>query len=259
MIELGADPHRVLGAHEADGGVVVRTYRPDATGVRVKPANVEAELKDPAGLWEALLPKAKLPLEYELEVEYPDGNTFTVRDPYAFLPTLGELDLHLIGEGRLEELYGKLGAHVREIDGVVGTSFAVWAPNARSVSVVGEFNSWDGRLHPMRSLGSTGIWELFVPDVVEGLRYKFEIRTPAGELRMKADPFAFRAEVPPGTDSIVDRSRFQWSDGAWLEARRHADPLAEPMSIYEVHLGSWRRDPADPEREIGYLQLADEL
>jgi len=259
MIELGADPHRVLGAHEADGGVVVRTYRPDATGVRVKPANVEAELKDPAGLWEALLPKAKLPLEYELEVEYPDGNTFTVRDPYAFLPTLGELDLHLIGEGKLEELYGKLGAHVREIDGVVGTSFAVWAPNARAVSVVGDFNSWDGRLHPMRSLGSSGIWELFVPDVTEGAKYKYEIRTHDQRLRIKADPVAFATELPPANASVVFCSRHEWSDGAWAEERAQSDWLRRPMSIYEVHLGSWRRNPLEGNRSLDYLELADEL
>ena len=162
-VDLGANPHGVLGAHEAEDGVVVRTLRPEAQAVRVQPAGIEAELKDPAGLWEALLPKARLPLDYELEVEYPDGNTFTVRDPYSFLPTLGELDLHLAMEGRHEHLYERLGAHVRELDGVVGTAFAVWAPNARSVSVVGDFNSWDGRLHPMRSLGASGIWELFVP------------------------------------------------------------------------------------------------
>src|SRR6266496_274940 len=132
MIELGTDPHRVLGAHEAADGVVVRAFRPEAQAVRVQPAGVEAELKDPAGLWEALLPKEKLPLRYELEVQYPDGRTFTLRDPYAFLPTLGDLDLHLALEGRHEELYAKLGAHVREIEGVLGTSFAVWAPNARA-------------------------------------------------------------------------------------------------------------------------------
>src|SRR5207302_5086984 len=199
MIELGADPHRILGAHEADdGGVVVRAYRPEAQAVRVQPAGVDATLKDPEGLWEALLPKAKLPLEYELEVEYADG-TFTVRDPYAFLPTLGDLDLHLLQEGQLEQLYEKLGAHLREIDGVAGTAFAVWAPNARSASVVGDFNSWDGRLNPMRSLGSSGIWELFVPDVGAGQRYKFELRAQSGELRLKADPYAFEAEVPPLT------------------------------------------------------------
>ena len=260
MIELGSDPHSVLGAHEADdGGVVVRAYRPDAQAVRIKPGNVEAELKDPAGLWEALLPKAKLPLSYELEVSYPDGNTFTVRDPYAFLPTLGELDLHLIGEGRLEELYGKLGAHVREIDGVAGTSFAVWAPNARSVSVVGEFNSWDGRLHPMRSLGGSGIWELFVPDVGDGAKYKYEIRTQDNRLRIKADPVAFATEVPPANASVVHCSRHEWSDAEWLERRAQSDALREPMSIYEVHLGSWRRNPAEDNRSLNYLELADEL
>jgi 1,4-alpha-glucan branching enzyme len=259
MIELGADPHRVLGAHEADdGGVVVRTYRPDARAVRVQPAGVEAKLKDPAGLWEALLPKAKLPLEYELEVEYADG-TFTVRDPYAFLPTLGDLDLHLLQEGQLEQLYEKLGAHVRDIDGVTGTAFAVWAPNARSVSVVGDFNSWDGRLHPMRSLGSSGIWELFVPGIEEGSAYKYEIRTKEGRLRLKADPVAFAAELPPANASIVHRSKHKWSDASWLERRAKSDALHEPMSIYEVHLGSWRRNPLEGDRSLNYLELADEL
>ena len=204
MIELGADPHRVLGAHEADGGgVVVRAYRPEARAVRVQPAGVEAELKDPSGLWEALLPKAKLPLAYELEVDYADGRTFTLRDPYSFLPTLGDLDLHLAMEGRHEQLYERLGAHVRELDGAIGTAFAVWAPNARSVAVVGEFNSWDGRLHPMRSLGSSGIWELFVPGVGEGAKYKFELRAQDGRLLLKADPVAFAAELPPANASVV--------------------------------------------------------
>src|SRR5919197_3414249 len=241
MIELGANPHSVLGAHEADGGVVVRAYRPEAQAVRVQPAGVEAELKDPAGLWEALLPKAKLPLSYELEVEYPDGNTFTVRDPYSFLPTLGELDLHLALEGSHEELYERLGAHVREVDGVTGTAFAVWAPSARSVSVVGDFNSWDGRLHPMRSLGSSGIWELYIPGVPEGSRYKFELRTPDGDIVLRADPFAFEAELPPKTASVVHRSRHEWTDDKWMAEREESEVLGVPMSVYEVHLGSWRR------------------
>jgi 1,4-alpha-glucan branching enzyme len=263
-IELGNDPHRILGAHEADdGGVVVRAYRPEAKSVTVQPAGrsaaVEAELKEASGLWEALLPKAKLPLEYELEVEYADGNTFTLRDPYAFLPTLGELDLHLVMEGRHEELYERLGAHVREIDGVTGTAFAVWAPNARSVSVVGDFNSWDGRLHPMRSLGSSGIWELFVPGVEDGHKYKFEIRTQDGRLRIKADPVAFAAEVPPANASVVHRPRHEWSDAEWLEQRAQQDWLREPVSIYEVHLGSWRRNPLEDNRSLNYLELADEL
>jgi 1,4-alpha-glucan branching enzyme len=260
MIELGADPHRILGAHEADeGGVVVRAYRPEAQAVRVQPAGVEATLKDPAGLWEALLPKAKLPLEYELEIEYPNGRTFTVRDPYSFLPTLGDLDLHLAMEGRHEELYARLGAHVREIDGAAGTAFAVWAPNARGVAVVGEFNSWDGRLNPMRTLGSSGIWELFVPGVEEGAKYKFEIRTQNGQLRIKADPVAFAAEVPPANASVVHRPQHVWSDAEWLERRSASDPLREPVSIYEVHLGSWRRNPAESNRSLTYLELADEL
>jgi 1,4-alpha-glucan branching enzyme len=259
MIELGADPHRVLGAHEENGGVVVRAYRPDARAVRVQPAGVEAELKDPAGLWEALLPKATLPLDYELEVEYSDGNTYTLRDPYAFLPTLGDLDLHLVGEGRHEHIYERLGAHVREMNGVVGTAFAVWAPNARSASVVGDFNSWDGRLHPMRSLGSSGIWELFIPDVTEGTKYKFEIRALDGRLRIKTDPVAFATEVPPANASVVYRSTHEWSDDDWLDRRRKSEPLREPMSIYEVHLGSWRRNPLEGNRSLNYLELADEL
>jgi 1,4-alpha-glucan branching enzyme len=259
MIELGADPHRILGAHEGeDGGVVVRTYRPEARAVRVQPAGVEATLKDASGLWEALLPQAKLPLDYELEIEYADG-TFTVRDPYAFLPTLGDLDLYLLQQGQLEQLYEKLGAHVREIGGVVGTAFAVWAPNARSVSVVGDSNKWKRRLHPMRSLGSSGIWELFVPGIEEGTTYKFELHTQDGRLRLKADPLAFAAEVPPANASIVQRSKHVWSDAAWLERRARTDTLREPMSIYEVHLGSWRRNPLEENRSLDYLELADEL
>ncbi|HXR11070.1 MAG TPA: 1,4-alpha-glucan branching enzyme, partial [Gaiellaceae bacterium] len=259
MIELGADPHSILGAHESDGGVVVRAYRPEAQAVRVQPAGVEAELKDPAGLWEAMLPKAKLPLEYELEVEYPNGDTFTMRDPYAFLPTLGELDLHLVMEGRHEQLYEKLGAHVREVGGVTGTAFAVWAPNARSVAVVGDFNAWDGRLHPMRSLGGSGIWELFLPGVESGAHYKFEIRTQDGRLRLKADPVAFHSEVPPGNASRVFHSEHAWSDDEWLARRAETESLRAPMSIYEVHLGSWRRNPVEGDRPLSYSELADEL
>jgi 1,4-alpha-glucan branching enzyme len=259
VIELGSDPHAILGAHEAKDGVVVRTFRPEAQAVRVQPAGVDAELEDPSGLWVALLPKATLPLAYELEVEYPDGNRFTVRDPYSFLPTLGELDLHLAREGRHEELYERLGAHVREIDGAVGTAFAVWAPDARSVSVVGDFNSWDGRLNPMRSLGASGIWELFVPGVVEGAKYKFEIRTQGGRLRLKADPLATYAEVPPETASIVWRPRHEWRDEEWLQRRSLTDQLRAPVSIYEVHLGSWRRNPLEGNRPLSYVELAEEL
>jgi 1,4-alpha-glucan branching enzyme len=257
-----ADPHRLLGAHPENGGVVVRAFRPAAARVVVRPEGakpVELEQKHAAGVFEGAVEGAKLPLRYELEVEYDGGETYTLRDPYSFLPTLGELDLYLAGEGRHEELYCKLGAHLREIDGVQGVSFAVWAPNARSASVVGDFNSWDGRLHPMRSMGSSGIWELFVPDVPEGSRYKFELRTPDGEIVLRADPFAFAAEMPPQTASVVYRSRHEWSDASWVERRTQTDPLRAPVSIYEVHLGSWRLNTLEGNRSLSYLELADEL
>jgi 1,4-alpha-glucan branching enzyme len=256
------DPHSVLGAHPQDGGVVVRAFRPDATSVLVKPEGaqpVELTEADPPGLFEGVVEGAKAPFKYELEVSYPDGRTFTLRDPYAFLPTVGELDLHLAGEGRHERLYEKLGAHVRELDGVTGTSFAVWAPTARSVGVVGDFNSWDGRLHPMRSLGSSGVWELFVPDVGPGQRYKYEIRTQDGELRLKADPVAFAAERPPLNASVVHRPEYEWDDEDWLERRHRSQPLREPVSIYEVHLPSWRLNPLEHNRPLRYLELAEEL
>ena len=152
-------------------------------------------------------------------MRYPDGATFTVDDPYRFWPTLGDLDLHLIGEGRHEQMWCNLGAHIRTHQGVTGTSFVVWAPNARGVRVVGDFNSWDGRLHPMRRLGTSGLWELFLPAVKPGDKYKFEIIDANGQLRLKADPFAFATEVPPGTASVVFQSDYTWNDGQWIQAR----------------------------------------
>ena len=202
---------------------------------------------------------ADLPLDYELEVRYPAGDSYVLRDPYAFPPTIGELDVHLAGEGRHEELYARLGAHRRVVDGVAGVSFAVWAPNAASVSVVGDLNDWDGRLHPMRSLGGSGIWELFIPGMLTHSRYKFEIRTRTGSLRLKADPFAFQTELPPKNASVVLESAHEWGDGEWLEQRGAADALARPLSVYEVHLGSWRLNPAEGDRLLTYRELADEL
>jgi 1,4-alpha-glucan branching enzyme len=256
------DP-QALGAHQENGHVVVRAFRPAADRVvahiQSRPPT-DVELKPVGdGLFEGIVEGAKLPLRYELEIAYPDGNTFTMRDPYSFEPTLGELDLHLAGEGRHEELYQRLGAHVSEIDGTTGTAFAVWAPAAASVSVVGDFNSWDGRLHPMRSLGASGIWELFVPGVEPGARYKYEIRTQDGELRMKADPYAFRAEHPPRTDSVVHRAEHEWRDAEWLSERGAKVPHREPVSIYEVHLGSWRRSPDDPDVPLGFRELGEQL
>jgi 1,4-alpha-glucan branching enzyme len=257
-----ADPHAILGAHPSKGGVKVRTYRPEAETVAVLVDGqdpVLLKLAHPAGVFEGVVKGAELPLTYALRVRYPDGGDFRVDDPYRFPPTLGDVDLHLIGEGRHERLWERLGAHPTEIDGVAGTAFAVWAPSARSVSVVGDFNSWDGRLNPMRSMGSSGVWELFVPGAGAGTRYKFEIRGANGDLLLKADPLAFETEHPPATNSIVHRSKYEWSDGEWIELRKQTDPLGAPMSVYEVHLGSWRWNPLEGNRALSYEELADEL
>jgi 1,4-alpha-glucan branching enzyme len=257
-------PHAILGAHEAKGGVVVRAFRPSAQSVSVTPATGKAVALTeihPAGIFEGKIPKASLPLRYTLTVDYGSAGSFTLEDPYAFLPTIGELDLHLMGEGRHEELYARLGAHVIEHQDVRGTAFAVWAPAARAVSVVGDFNSWDGRLHAMRTLGSNGIWELFIPGIGGGERYKFEILSPDGELLLKADPYAQETEVPPKTASVVYEPGFEWSaqDAAFLSERRERQPLGEPISIYEVHLGSWRLNSLEDNRSLTYAELADEL
>jgi 1,4-alpha-glucan branching enzyme len=258
-----ADPHSFLGAHaDGDGGVVVRAFRPSARAVRVLTAggpSAELAAVHPGGVFEGTLEGAELPLDYELEVDYGEDGTFTIGDPYRFLPTLGEVDLHLAGEGRHEELYAKLGSHVIEHQGVRGTAFAVWAPSARSVSIVGDFNSWDGRLNPMRSLGSSGIWELFLPGVDSGANYKYEILTQAGEIRLKADPVAFDTELPPKTASRVYESQYEWADAEWLAARAETSQLNAPISIYEAHLGSWRLNPVEGSRSLTYLELADEL
>ena len=257
-----SDPHSYLGAHPNGEGVVVRAFRPSAERVDVVLGSGETsplEQVHPGGVFEGVLAEQQAGVAYELEVVYPDGNSFTLGDPYAFPPTVGDVDLHLIGEGRHEHIYEQLGAHVREHEGVQGTSFAVWAPAARSVSLVADFNGWDGRLHPMRSLGASGVWELFVPGVAEGQRYKYEIRTQDGALRMKADPYAFEAEIPPETSSVVTRSAFEWGDDAWMAQRQEAPPLGRPMSVYEVHVGSWRLNPLEDNRSLSYAELAEEL
>ena len=209
------DPHSLLGAHPSgDGGVVVRTLRPMAESVVVQPAGIELSMVHPSGLFEGVIEHATLPLHYEFEVAYPGGSTFTVEDPYRFAPTLTDLDEHLFREGRHEQLWTKMGAHVRELDGVVGTSFAVWAPAARAVAVVGDFNYWEGLLHPMRALGDSGIWELFIPGVVDGAHYKFEIRQQNGDLQAEGRPVRLRDRGPAADgldrdplDVRVDRRR----------------------------------------------------
>jgi 1,4-alpha-glucan branching enzyme len=260
-----SNPHAVLGARATDAGVTVRTYRPGAVSVAVKledgARTVALEEIHPAGVFAGLVEDAQLPLRYRLEVDYGPAGSVAIDDPYAYSPTLGELDLYLIGEGRHEELYDRLGSHVRTHEGTRGTAFAVWAPAARAVSVVGDFNFWDGRLNAMRSLGATGIWELFLPGVGPGDRYKYELLTADGDLTLKADPYAQEAEPPPKTASVVFEPRHQWSseDADWAARRREGTPLDEPISIYEVHLGSWRLNTLEGNRRLSYLELADEL
>src|SRR5215207_6899455 len=246
------EPHRLLGAHLDGNQVTIRAWRPDATGVVALVGDERVALTQihPAGVFEEVLARSDIP-GYRLEVAYGD-RTFTIDDPYRFWPTIGELDQHLLGEGRHERLWQKLGAHETTVDGMAGTAFGVWAPNARAVRVVGDFNSWDGRLHPMRALGSSGIWELFLPGVAAGARYKYELITPSGALTLKADPVAFAAELPPKTASVVYTSHYSWGDGTWMASRDRRDHLHGPMSIYEVHLGSWRHG-------LSYRELAEQL
>jgi 1,4-alpha-glucan branching enzyme len=250
------DPHSILGAHPERSGVAVRALRPGAASMHVVPKRgspVEMAPAHPGGLFEAYLPRRKLPLDYRLQVIWPDRSEWTYDDPYSVPPTLGELDVHLLSEGRHERLWEVLGARV----GDTGTSFAVWAPSARGVSLVGDFNHWDGRVYPMRSLGSSGIWELHLPGVLDGERYKFEIRPRFGPPILKADPLARAAEHPPNTASVTNRSFHRWGDAEWLE--RRSAPWEEPLSIYEVHLGSWRLNPLEGNRPLNYGELGEEL
>jgi 1,4-alpha-glucan branching enzyme len=249
------DPHSILGAHPtADGRTVIRTLRPEASDVAAVIGDVRVPLQRLSdGVFGGIVEGA--PTDYRLDVRY--GNeSFLVDDPYRWLPTLGEIDLHLIGEGRHENLWQVLGAHVRFYDtpggGVTGTSFAVWAPNARGVRIAGDFDYWSGRAFPMRSLGSSGIWELFVPGVGDGCRYKYQVLGADSTWREKADPLAFATEVPPATASMVFTSSYEWGDSDWLAKRATTNWRAAPMSIYEVHIGSWRQG-------LSYRQLADEL
>jgi 1,4-alpha-glucan branching enzyme len=251
------DPHSVLGAHGRDGAVTIRALRPLAQSVTaVLPDGTRVPLAHEfEGIWAGAVALDEVP-DYRLLVAYGDGYEHHQDDPYRFLPTLGDVDLHLIGEGRHEQLWTVLGAHVHRYDGplgeVRGTSFAVWAPHARAVRVIGEFNQWNGLTHPMRSLGPTGVWELFVPGVQEGQRYKYEILSARGVWHAKADPLARASEAPPATASVVTSSSYAWQDDPWLEQRRREDAHTGPMSVYEVHLGSWRQGES-------YREIADHL
>jgi len=239
------DPHRLLGPHTDGSTALVRVFRPLARTVQVQlPDGSRVDLQhDYEGLWSGALPGAQVP-DYRVVTTYDDGVEHVTDDPYRFLPTLGEMDLHLIAEGRHEQLWTVLGAHVRRYDSpqgtVHGTSFAVWAPNARGVRLVGDFNTWNAQGHPMRRL-SGGVWELFVPDVGAGTRYKFDILGPDGIWREKADPLARKAEVAPATASVVTESSYEWGDADWLQQRSTTQAHQRPMSVYEVHPMSWRQ------------------
>jgi 1,4-alpha-glucan branching enzyme len=256
------DPHSILGGHLTPEGVVVRAFRPDAERVRLliddEESTHEMARRHPAGLFEILLADRRELFAYRLEIDFRGGNKTTIRDPYCFLPTLGDLDLYLLGQGKHERPYEMFGAHPRNLGGVGGVGFVVWAPNARGMSVVGDFNAWDGRVHTMRSMGGSGIWELFIPGLGPGERYKYEVRTADGPM-LKTDPWAESLELPPATASIVYRPRHRFQDGEWMSSRAASEPLRAPMSIYEVHLGSWRRVPEDGNRWLTYRELAPAL
>jgi 1,4-alpha-glucan branching enzyme len=263
------DPFSRLGMHKVKGGLVVRAFLPGAQKVQLvdaKTAKVIADLQSlhEDGLFAARLAGRKEPFAYRLRVfrgNLHGNQSEEIYDPYAFAPVLGEVDRYLLSEGTHYRSYDKLGAHVVTIDGVDGVSFALWAPNARRVSVVGDFNNWDGRRHVMRLHPGCGIWEIFIPGIGEGELYKFEIKGADGALLpLKADPYAFYMEQSPGTASIVhDIGGFSWTDQDWLDKRAAKNRRDAPISIYEVHLGSWRRKPEDGNRALSYRELADSL
>jgi 1,4-alpha-glucan branching enzyme len=259
-------PHTLLGMHPLGGGsgLVVRALVPDAKKISVQPVHEkdkpQFELKriPKTDVFEGVTNSASAVYAYDLVITDKQGHERRSRDAYSFLPTLGEADLFLFGKGDERKIYDKLGAQLRMIDGVPGTSFAVWAPNAQRVSVVGNFNNWDGRRHAMRLLGASGVWEIFIPGVGQGAVYKFEIRDAHGNIKLNTDPFGFLFEVPPKQAAVVwDTKKFRWTDDAWLKKRRERDALRSPMSIYEVHAGSWQKKSAT--ESWSYRELAKPL
>jgi len=259
------DPFTVLGLHFIDQeprAAIVRTFQPHAESVQIIVNDSKQYMYKmrQEGLFEIILHECSEPIHYAFEINYFDGTVQTAADPYSFLPQLGDIDRYLFNSGTHYRLYEKLGAHRMTVAGTGGTIFRVWAPAARRVSVIGNFNSWDGRVHQMRSLDNSGLWELFIPDIAENELYKFEIRTQYRDLLIKSDPFQFYGELRPKTASVVcSLDHYCWQDQEWLEKRAKTKPYDRPMSVYEVHLGSWRRDPGDPDRFLTYREIADTL
>ncbi|MEL6306870.1 MAG: 1,4-alpha-glucan branching protein GlgB [Chloroflexota bacterium] len=259
-------PRDVLGAHQVSPKkVVVRAFRPTAKTLTLiderkkSSKKVEMEMLDKNGLFEVSLTGTVEKLDYSFEEVPYEGETFTFKDPYAYPMLLGEMDIYLHGEGRNWRIYDKLGAQLREIDGVKGINFAVWAPNARRLSVIGDFNNWDGRVHPMHQNGESGVWEIFIPGLDAGMKYKYEMKSHhMGYMEEKIDPYGFYAERRPKKASIVaNLDTYEWGDDEWMSARAEKNMLEEPMSTYEVHLGSWKRN--DGNEWMSYRELADDL
>jgi 1,4-alpha-glucan branching enzyme len=266
------NPFQALGPHviDVDGkaAVAIRALLPEAARAwvvdltRGEPGTrLPMEVIHPDGLFEVLVLGRDLPFPYRIVVENHDGHAWEFVDAYQFGPVLTDFDLHLLREGTHYRNFERLGAHLREHEGFRGVHFAVWAPNAMRVSVVGDFNHWDGRRHPMRNTGATGVWELFIPDLVEGEVYKFEIKSRFNSyLVQKADPYGFAAEVRPKTASVVwDVTDFEWSDETWMAERAQRQSLDAPIAVYEIHLGSWKRKPEEGNRFLNYRELADDL
>ena len=265
---LHHDPFQILGPHEIEvngsKNWVVRAFVPDSTEVYLfNPGTGEEYPMRSAHnqhFFEVVLPGHKEIFMYQYRIVAMNGHERFVHDPYFFLPQMGELDLYLFGQGNHHKIYEKLGAHHMEVNGVKGVYFAVWAPNARNVSVIGNFNVWHGGKHQMRVLGSSGVWELFVPDITVGEVYKYEVKDKSGNIFVKADPYGYQFEVRPATGSIVaDINKHKWADQEWMDRRRNTDPLRQPISAYEVHLGSWMRVPEENNRFLTYRELAHQL
>lgn len=259
------DPFRILGIRSCDAKFVARVLRPDAAEVAVilesKGAKPQKLTRlDEHGLFEGEIAGFREGLPYTLELTGHDGVKWRQRDAYSFPAVLGEMDVYLFNEGTHYDIHKKLGAHVKVIDDVPGVHFAVWAPSAQRVSVVGDFNNWDGRIHQMRKLLPSGVWEIFLPGVHEGAHYKFEIRSEHGDVFLKTDPYAFFAQHGLETGCMVfDLGRYQWNDEEWMRTRPQIDSYNAPMSIYEVHIGSWQRIPEDGNRPLSYRELGDRL